>query len=281
MVATLAIAAVSLPCGGRIRAEDDTVVDAAARRAHEQSQQVQQVVLDQQMKGMFFNPTGDEAKAVQQCLRRLLLEVAALGEVCGLSERQRLKCEMAARLDVARAMDEIEAVRRKYAGRTINLQEPAGQQEWQRFLQEAQTVQTKLQEAGRDAGMLNKVIRGILDDGQQQVWLRETELRKRYQWQAVVEAGMGQLDLVLGLTSAQHEAMSALLMEKPLRINHAKLSLHGNHFAPYVCKYGLSLVDWAKLQALLSERQQKTLRESIGQGKGMAMHLKQQQMLFE
>jgi hypothetical protein len=92
---------------------------------------------------------------------------------------------------------------------------------------------------------------------------------------------MTQLDLTLGLTSAQHDAMCALLMEKPLRMNYAKLSLHGNHFAPFICKYGLSLVKWAKLQALLSERQQKALRESIGQGKGMATHLKQQQILFE
>ncbi len=270
-------------CGGPwLRGEDDTVVDAAAaRRANDQSQQSQQVMLDQQMNGMFFAPSGNEEQAVQQCLGRLLLEVSAVDEVCGLSDRQRLKCETAARLDVAQAIDDIDGVRRRYAGQTINLQDPAGQQAWQPFLQEAQTVQARLQDVGGRKSLMTKVIAGVLDDVQQVAWRRESELRRRYQWQSVVDVGMTQLDLTLGLTSAQHDAMCALLMEKPLRINHAKLSLHGSHFAPYVCKYGLSLVDWAKLQALLSERQQKTLRESIGQGKGMATHLKQQQMIFE
>jgi hypothetical protein len=278
----LALLLSGLVCGGPwIRGEDDTVVDAAARRANDQSQQSQQVMLDQQMNGMFFQPSGNEEQAVQQCLGRLLLEVSALDEVCQLSDSQRLKCETAARLDVAQAIDDIDAVRRRYRGQTINLQDPAGQQAWQRFLQEAQAVQARLQDVRGGKSLMTKVIAGVLDDVQQAAWRRESERRRRYQWQSVVDAGMTQLDLTLGLTSAQHDAMCALLMEKPLRINHAKLSLHGNHFAPYVCKYGLSLVDWEKLQALLSKRQQKTLRESIGQGKGMAMHLKQQQILFE
>ena len=164
--------------GPWVHGEDDTVVDDAARRAGEQAQQPQQVMLEQQMNGMFFAPTGNEEKAVQQCLGRLLLEVSALDEVCGLSDRQRLKCETAARLDVARAMDDIDAVRRRYAGRTINLQDPAGQQEWQRFMQEAQAVQAKLQDVGGETSLMAKVIAGVLDDMQQSAWWRESELRK-------------------------------------------------------------------------------------------------------
>jgi len=201
--------------------------------------------------------------------------------VCRLSASQRLKCETAARLDVAQAIDDIDAVRRRYAGRTMNLQDPAGQQEWQRFLQEAQAVQAKLQEVGGGKSLMIKVIAGVLDDMQRSVWRQESELRGRYQWQSVVDAGMSQIDISLGLSTEQHEAMYAILIEKPLRINHARLRMHGNHFAPFVCKYALSRIDKKRLESLINERQQKTLRQFIDQGKGMAVHLKQQQILFE
>ena len=277
----LAVLVVLVLGGSWLHGEDDTVVDDAARRAGEQVQQPQQVMLEQQMNGMFFAPSGNEEKAVQQCLGRLLLEVSALDEVCGLSDRQRLKCETAARLDVAQAMDDIDSVRRRYAGRTINLQDPAGQQEWQRFLQEAQAMQAKLQDVGGETSLMTRVIAGVLDDTQRSTWRRESELRKRYQWQSVIDAGMAQIDIALGLSSEQHDAMHAILMEKPLRINPVRLRMHGNHFAPFVCKYALSRIDQKRLAALINERQQKTLRQFIDQGKGMAVHLKQQQILFE
>ena len=57
--------------------------------------------------------------------------------------------------------------------------------------------------------------------------------------------------------------------------------MHGNHFAPFVCKYALSRLDQQRLAALVNERQQKTLRQFIDQGRGMAAHLKQQQIIFE
>jgi hypothetical protein len=147
--------------------------------------------------------------------------------------------------------------------------------------EEAQTMQAKLQDVGGETSLMAKVIAGVLDDTQRSVWRRESELRKRYQWQSVVDAGMAQIDIALGLSSEQHEAMRGMLMEKPLRINPSRLRMHGNHFAPFVCKYALSRLDQERLAALINERQQKTLRQFIDQGKGMATHLKQQQMIFE
>jgi hypothetical protein len=264
-----------------LRGEDDTVVDAAAKRAQEQGQQQQQVAFDQQMNGMFFQVEGNAEKSRQQCLDRLLLQVSALDEICGLKAEQRRKCEAAAKLDVARAMDEIEAVRQRYSGRTVDLQNPAGQAEWQRFHQDAQAVQAKLQDAGGETSLLRKVIAGILDDEQRSDWRRESDLRAQYQWRGVVEAGMVPLDVALGLTSAQHEAIIELLMEKPLRINQAKIWMHGNHFPPFVCRYGLAKLDQAKLKAIVNERQWKMLGQFIEQGKGMSEHLKQQKMILE
>ena len=281
MVAALTLVTAPLPHGPSLRGEDDTVVDAAAMRAQEQGQQQQQVVLDQQMNGMFYPVEGNAEKSRQQCLDRLLLQVSAVEEICGLTPEQRRKCEAAAKLDVARAMDEIEAVRQRYSGRTLDLQNPAGQAEWQRFHQDAQAVQAKLQDAGGETSLLRKVIAGILDEEQRSDWRRESDLRAQYQWRSVVDAGMVQLDVALGLTSEQHEAILGLLMEKPLRINQAKIWMHGNHFPPFVCRYGLAQLDQAKLKAIVNERQWKMLGQFIEQGKGMSEHLKQQKMILE
>ena len=237
MVAALALVTVPVPGGPSLRGEDDTVVDAAAQRAQEQGQQQQQVVLDQQMNGMFFQVEGNAEKSRQQCLDRLLLQVSALDEICGLKAEQRRKCEAAAKLDVAQAMDQIEPVRQRYSGRTLDLQNPAGQAEWQRFHQDAQAVQAKLQDAGGETSLLRKVIAGILDEEQRSDWRRE--------------------------------------------FNQANIWMHGNHFPPFVCRYGLAQLDQTKLRAIVNERQWKMLAQFIEQGKGMSEHLKQQKMILE
>lgn len=274
---------VAVPPAGpaTLRAEDDMVIDAATQRAREQPQQHQQIVLDQQMNGMFFQHAGSPEKSRDHAVGKLMLEVAALEDAVGLTERQRVKCAAAAKLDVARAMDEIETVRRRYAGRTIDLQNPAGQAEWQRFHQDAQAVQSKLQELGGETSLLCRVIAGMLDDEQRAAWRRESDARARYHWASIVDAGMVQLDVALGLTAGQHDAIRGLLLEKPLRINRVKVWMHGNHFPPYVCRYGLAQLDQAKLKSLVNERQWKTLAQFIEQGRGMAQHLKQQKMILE
>ena len=243
--------------------------------------QPQHIVIDQQMNGMFFPADGNAENWRQQCLDRLLLNVSALDEVCGLSAAQRLKCEAAAKLDVARAMNEIEVVRQRFSGRTVDLQNPADQAEWHQFLQHAQAVQSKLQDVGGETSLLSLVIAGILDDQQRSAWQREAEQRTKYQWQGVVDAGLDQLDLCLGLTAEQYDAIRALRLEKPLRMNPTKIWMHGIHFPPFVCCYGLSRLDQTKLKALVNERQWKILVQFIEQGKGMAQQLKQQKMIQE
>ena len=264
-----------------LRGEDDTVVDAATRQKTGQGVQLQQIVLDQQMNSMFFQGVGNLKLARQKFIDRLLLEVSAIDEVCGLNDQQRLKCETAARLDVARMMDDVDAVRRRYAGRTIDLNSPAGQAEWQRFHQDATAVQAKLTSAGDATSLLKRVIPGVLDDTQRSVWERESELRLQYQWQSVVESGLTQLDLARGLTAEQYDAIRGMLMEQPLRINAGMVWGRHNHAELYICKYALSRLDRSRLDALVSKRQRKMLGQFIDQGQGIADYLKQQKLILE
>jgi len=264
-----------------LHGEDDTVVDAATRQKTGQGVQLQQIVLDQQMNSMFFQGVGNLKLVRQKFIDRLLLEVSAIDEVCGLNDQQRLKCETAARLDVARVMDDVDMVRRRYAGRTIDLNSPAGQAEWQRFHQDATAVQAKLTSAGDATSLLKRVIPGLLDDTQRSAWQRESELRRQYQWQSVVETGLTQLDLALGLTAEQHDAIRGMLMEQPLRMNGGMVWGQQNHIEPYICRYALSRLDRSRLDALVSKRQRKMLGECIDHGQAMGEWLKQQKLILE
>ena len=264
-----------------LHGEDDTVVDAATRQKTGRGMQLQQIELYQQMNSIFFQGVGNSKLARQKFIDRLLLQVSAVDEVCGLNDQQRLKCETAARLDVARMMDDVDVVRRRYAGRTIDLNSPADQAEWNRFHRDATVVQAKLTGEGDATSLLERVIAGVLDDTQRSVWERESELRRQYQWQSVVESGLTQLDLALGLTAEQHDAIRGMLMEQPLRMNGGMILGQQNHVEPYICRYALSRLDRSRLDALVSERQQKMLGECIEQGQAMAEWLKQRKLILE
>ena len=264
-----------------LHGEDDTVVDAATRQKTGQRLQPQQIDLDQQMKSMFFQGVGNPKLARQKFIDKLLLEVSGVDEICGLTDQQRLKCETAARLDVARMMDDVDVVLRRYAGRTIDLNSPADQAEWNRFHRDATVVQAKLTGEYDATSLLERVIARVLDDTQRSVWERESELRRQYQWQSVVESGLTQLDLALGLTAEQHDAISGMLLEQPLRMNGGMILGQHTHAEPFICKYALSRLDRSRLDALVSERQQKMLGECIEQGQAMAEWLKQRKLILE
>ena len=264
-----------------LHGEDDTVVDAATRQKTGRGMQLQQIELDQQMNSIFFQGVGNSKLARQKFIDRLLLQVSAVDAVCGLNDQQRLKCETAARLDVARMMDDVDVVRRRYAGRTIDLNSPADQAEWNRFQRDATVVQAKLTGEGDATSLLERVIAGVLDDTQRSVWERESELRRQHQWQSVVETGLTQLDLALGLTAEQHDAIRGMLMEQPLRMNGGMVLGQQNHVEPYICRYALSRLDRSRLDALVSERQQKMLGECIDHGQAMGEWLKQRKLILE
>jgi len=268
---------------GRLPAADDIVADAATARAGHKGQQRAHVSLDQQIDSLFAAKPG--ADRTEQPRRRLFeaiqLEVDALAAVCSLTDEQESKCLAAARLDAAHATEGIERLRQRYAGRTLDLQDPAGQAEWQRFHKEAQDQQMRMQQAAGRAELLGRVIEGTLDAGQREAWRREQDQRMRFQWQSMVDAGMAQLDVALGLTSAQHGSIRGLLLEQPLRLNLPRVWATGNHFAPFLCKHALSRIDHKKLKPLVNDRQWKTLGQFIEQGKGITAQLKQQQMIVE
>ncbi|MFM8891778.1 MAG: hypothetical protein ACKOTB_09205 [Planctomycetia bacterium] len=262
-----------------VAADDDTVVPGGGQAAARVVEN--RIDLDQQLSGMLFQPSGDMEAVRQRIEERVALEISALDEVAELNASQKRTCETAAGLDVARLFEAVEAVRDRYAGRMIDLQDAQGQEEWQRFIPEVQALQSRLQDADGDDKLLVRLLPAVLDAAQQEAWRQELAARSRWQWGSVVEAGMAQFDAALGLTAKQHEAIRELLLERPVRVSTPRLRQHGGHFIPFVCRYALSQVDRKRLEACVSPRQWQSLAAAIEQGRGMVQHLKQTKIILE
>lgn len=265
------------------RAADDTVLNDDPRISRPDEQQ-HWLVLDQQIDGMFFgNHGGNEKAALQQLSSRARLQLAAVDVACGLTERQRRKGEAAVAIGVAQTVADVGALRRRYAGRMLDMRKPEEQAQWQRLHQDAQAVQATILGDGGTAKLLSGVITTMLDDEQRSRWQREVEARERSRLKRVVDEGLAVLEVQLGLTTAQRDALAAMLEETPLRIDEdrGRVNFGPGGLTTIVRGYALSLVDQERLRAIVNDRQWAVLSQVMTTGKAMAPQLKQQKIILD
>lgn len=274
--------AVLLLAGQAVHGEDDTVADAVAQTAR--PQHAQQVIrLDDQMRGSLFGTlAGDEDKARQLLLSRTRLRASAANAVCDLTDHQRLKIDTAAEMDVERMFQDVETLLRRYRGRTIDLSKPENHPEWNRFHQDIHSMAMKLQGA-TDTGplLVDSVISGALDDNQRGRWEEECRARTLFHWRAIVESGMDSLDLQLGLTSTQHDALRELLLDKPSGVDPLRFWQHGqgSQWSGFVCASRLQQIGEERVRVVLTDRQWKSLSASANAG--IMQHLRQQKIILD
>ncbi|MEI8370119.1 MAG: hypothetical protein WCJ31_16925 [Planctomycetia bacterium] len=258
----IALAAHSLQGG------DDTVGDEKEPRP--QQQNFQKIALDQQMRAMLGNGNGNERVAEvvrEKAQARLELEIERVDEICGLNEAQRAKLTLAARLETARAVQRFEAFQVKYAGRTLDLQTQEGQEAWARFHQEMNEIQLAAPRHGERKSLIGRLLVGGLDDRQRGAWEAEAALRQASQWRRFVDAGLLHIGSSAGMTDRQHEALVALLMEDPPRVDMGKTRESFGDFNPVLCWYAMARLDEARLEAIFDARQWAKVRNVIEQGK--------------
>ena len=256
----LALAAHSLQGG------DDTVGDEKEPRP--QQQNFQTIALDQQMRGFLGNGNEQVAEVVREKAQaQMELEIERIDEICGLTEAQRAKLNLAARLETARAVQRFEAFQVKYAGRSLDLQTQEGQEAWQRFHYEMHQIQHATPRHGGRTSLIGRLLVGGLDDRQRGVWEAEAALRRASQWRRIVDAGLLHIGSSAGMTDRQHEALVALLMEDPPRVDMGKARESFGDHNPVLCWYAMARLDEAKLEAIFDARQWAKVREVIEQGK--------------
>lgn len=274
-VIALVVAGASAPWA---LAEDDIVAEEVPTTAQQQSV----LFFDQQLEGMLGGWQGNlqglgDRKSVASVR---MLEVDLVARVCGLDDERKAACAAAASLEAARATEGIDRLRRRYAGRIADLQTNEGQQEWQRFHQEFTAAQTTLSPPVFGRSLLSRVIAGVLDDGQAALWEEEVRSRERRQWRVVVDNAMELLDRTVGLDDRQNEAIAALLLANPGRIDTGRFRNRFGDSPEVLAGWAVSRLDDATVDPLLSEWQREKFRAAKQRG-GMWLSMLEQWGIVE
>ena len=210
-----------------------------------------------------------------------LRRIERIEAACTLTESQRSRLMLAVESDARRFAAEIDAVRAKYAGREVDLNEPAGQREWNSFQQDVGKCREKLRSLFDESGLLSKVLPTILDERQLACLTAERAARRSFHWRAIVLEAMTKIDESLGLDQRQHDLIVAELLgrEPPLRIDEQPAGQFDANWRRHLVLMVLAEVDAKPIRAAVSERQWKGLAPMLNQGRAMRSAIEAQGFL--
>jgi hypothetical protein len=205
--------------------------------------------------------------------QQAIMRADSIDAVCSLSAEQKAKLVLAIDADIQRLADEIDAVRRTYVGVRVNMQDAAGQQQWQLVHQNAQQCRQWVERACEEGSIFTKTLQQTLDREQGDKWAANRLAGRENRWQDMVASSLLHLDDMLGLLQGQHEAIEKLLLEKtpPLRMDSVDMARQRgvmNNWHMVLC-WMLFEVDSNRLKAAVNERQWKVLSQLVQQGKHM------------
>lgn len=203
--------------------------------------------------------------------QQAIMRADSIDAVCSLSAEQKAKLVLAIDADIQRLADEIDAVRRTYVGVRVNMQDAAGQQQWQLVHQNAQQCRQWVERACEEGSIFTKTLQQMLDQEQGDKWAADRLAGRENRWQDMVASSLLHLDDMLGLLQGQHEAIEKLLLEKtpPLRMDSVDMARQRgimNNWYMVLC-WMLSEVDSNRLKAAVNEWQWKVLSQFVQQGK--------------
>jgi hypothetical protein len=211
-------------------------------------------------------PGCANAEAGRQRLEtQVKMQTAEIERSCQLTDDQRQRIQLAARGDLQRFLDQVEALRRKFEANKQD-QTAIGQM-WQ----EVQPLQAKQSRGltGPDS-LLIRILPKTLTAEQSQQFDAAQIGRRRFRYEASIAHALYMLEGSVALTDAQRQTLTRLLLElPPPRVFGAQ-----DHF---LIHYRLaSLPAAAKLQEHFDARQWQALQQQFAQARGMRLHLIQQ-----
>jgi hypothetical protein len=200
---------------------------------------------------------------------------------CGATAEQRQRLLLAIESDVRRFAAEVEQVRGKYAGRQVNMNDPAGQREWHAFQQDIRRCRDRLRELFDEGSLFATVQNSILDQRQRERLAAESAARRSFHWRAMVLEVVAKLDDSLGLDQAQHDVIvDELLAKQPaLRTDADSLDRDDANLRRNLVLMVLANTRMRPLRAALSERQWRSLSQLMNQGRAMRSWIEQQGVL--
>jgi len=208
--------------------------------------------------------------------------IERIDSACGIRAEQKRRLLLAVESDVRRFVATVEAIREKYAGRQVNMNDPAGQQEWHAFQQDVRRCREQLQDLFETGSLFATVLASTLDQQQLDCLAAENEARRSFHWRAMVLEVISKLDDSLGLDQKQHEVIvqELLAREPALRTDADSLGRDDANLRRNLVLMVLSAGDARSIRAAVSERQWRTLSQLMNQGRAMRSWIEQQGVLM-
>jgi hypothetical protein len=248
-----------------LAAEDDEVVAGpVTQNAQQEERNFGFPNFDQ----MVFQASGDAKRCEERMRARTELQLAELERVCGLSDVQKRKLNLAARGDLQRFLSEVGVARHKYdakmKGAKLN-DHLAFNQVWMEMQQDIQPLQIRAS-GGLTAlpqSLFMKVLPQSLTAEQHQSYQVVVEERIRFRYAANVSTALFQLEDITTLTENQQDALAKLLEAMP--------PPKSTQYMTHVILIRLGNVPPQKIQPLFTADQWKSLNPHLDQYRNLRL----------
>jgi len=263
--ALVALVAACLPLAYATAAEDDMIVVASPA-----NDPMELVDWEQNFNQWVFPGCENPEAGRQRIETQVKMQMTEIERSCQLTDHQRQRLQLAARGDVQRFLDQVEALRRKFKAAAPD------QQEIGQMWQEVQPLQARQARGltGPDS-LLAKLLPRTLTDEQSKEFDAAQNERRRFRYEASIAVALHTLEGSVALTSAQRQTLTKMLLElPPPRVFGA--------YDQYLINYRLaSLPPSAKLQQVFDARQWQALQQPFAQARGMRQNLIEQGYLSQ
>jgi hypothetical protein len=245
-----------------LASDDDEIVEGPL--VAKAPQRVQAMIATDFDRLVFQN--SNAAVAQQQLRHQAQLQIEEVDRVCKLTESQKQKLELAARGDLARFLEPIEALRQKYNAARMD---PNAYSE---MMKEIRPLQTRIARGVTGAGsLLSKTIPQVLTSEQQERYQSVIDQRHRVRYQASISVAMHMIEASVGLKHEQRKALTEKLLKLPTP------PVFGQ-YDHYLIMYRLAGMP-KDIKPLFDDRQWKLLQQQFERYQGMRQFLIEQGML--
>jgi hypothetical protein len=196
---------------------------------------------------------------------QLALQVEAIDHICGLTEEEAAKLELAGQGDIKRFYDDVVVLRAKFMKVRRN------RNAFNEIYQEIQPVKARL-DAGlfKQGSFFDKVLNRMLNEQQSSEYDQAEWERRQFRYHAKLELAIAMIERTMPLRAEQRERLIQVLKEE------TQPPKAFGQYDYYFVLYQLRRVPPPKLKPIFDEAQWKVFQQFTAQGEAMEMFLKQQ-----
>jgi hypothetical protein len=265
-VLTLAVLAgmvsADLLCGRLARGQDDWDAGKPAANQPDARMVMRQTVMAPEVFDRWVSG-GRTPEQMERSLDSLLaLQVESVARVCGLSDAQREKLELAGHGDVKRLSRSIEQLKEKFRGVGQD------QQKFSEMVREVSPLQMKMQTGVfGDSSLYRKVLNQTLDREQSVRYEQDERQRRKFRYEARIELVLSDLESSIPIRAEQRQRFVKLLLDE------TQPPKKFGQYDTYIVLCQARKLGEAKLKPIFDDAQWQALKKVLDQSQRMEQHL--------